>query len=261
MGAIDVPFFSLVMSVALLAIPVGISCFLGLGLIKNLVFSFLRMSVQLMLIGIFLKYLFLWHNPVVNVLWLILMILVAVYSAVKSSSMQFRKVVTPVFFSFSVATFFVIFYLNSFVIHPEHVLDARYLVVLGGMLLGNSLRGNIVGIDSFYSNIRKDVKKYLYTLSLGATKKEAVMPYFRESVVMALKPTIAAMATMGIVSLPGMMTGAILGGLGPEEAIKYQIVIMAGILTSTTLSVVLSIVMTLPVCFSKNGVLKEDLFL
>jgi putative ABC transport system permease protein len=128
------------------------------------------------------------------------------------------------------------------------------------MLLGNSLRGNIIGISSFYRNIRKDRKYYRYRLSLGATFSESIRPYLRESVQLALRPTIAAMATMGIVALPGMMTGVILGGASPEVAIKYQIMIMIAIVVSTILSVVLTILMTIRSCFTRYGILKDDIF-
>jgi len=82
----------------------------------------------------------------------------------------------------------------------------------------------------------------------------------KDSVLLALKPTIAAMATIGIVALPGMMTGAILGGAGPEVAIKYQIMIMIGILVSTAISVLLTILMTSRVCFTEYGTLRDDVF-
>ena len=260
MGTVDISFLSLLLAFVLLAVPVFLSRFYGLGLIGPLFSSVTRMSVQLFLIGVFLKYLFLWNNGFVNLLWLAVMILVAVFSAVHGSSMRLGKVIIPVFVSFSVATIVVVFYLNVFVVRLDYVFDARYLIVLGGMLLGNSLRGNIVGIDSFYRNIRKDAKKYLYVLSLGATHQEALLPYLRESVRLALKPTIASMATMGIVALPGMMTGVILGGASPEVAIKYQIMIMIGIVVSTIVSVVLTILMTLRVCFTKYGTLRRNIF-
>ncbi|MEA3346905.1 MAG: ABC transporter permease, partial [Candidatus Auribacterota bacterium] len=215
MGTVDISLFSLLLAFVLLAVPVFLSRFYGLGLVVPLLRSIARMSVQLFLIGVFLKYLFLWNNAFVNLLWFVVMILVAVFSAVQGSSMRLGRVLVPVFVSFSVATFAVVFYLNVFVIRLDYVFDARYLIVLGGMLLGNSLRGNIVGIDFFYRSIRKDAKKYLYVLSLGATHHEALLPYLRESVRLALKPTIASMATMGIVALPGMMTGVILGGASP----------------------------------------------
>jgi putative ABC transport system permease protein len=260
METVNISIFSLVLTFLLLAVPVLLSLIFNIGLIKPLFNSVARMSIQLILIGIFLKYLFLWNNTLVNLLWLSVMILVAVFSAVRGFSMRISKVLVPVFVSFSIATFIVILYLNVVVIRLDYVFDARYLVILGGMLLGNSLRGNIVGIAAFYKNIKKDSKKFLYVLSLGASHYEALLPYLRESVQLALKPTLASMATMGIVALPGMMTGVILGGTSPEVAIKYQIMIMIAIVTSTTASVVLTILMTMHVCFTKYGTLKTEIF-
>jgi putative ABC transport system permease protein len=261
METVDISLLSLILAFILLAVPVFLSRYYGLGLVRPLFNSVARMSIQLVLIGVFLKYLFLWNNALVNLAWLAIMILVAVFSAIHSSSMKPTKVLLPVFVSFSAATFVIVFYLNVFVVRLDNIFDARYLIILGGMLLGNSLRGNIVGIDSFYRSIRKDTKKYLYVLSLGASHHEALLPCLRESVKLALKPTIASMATMGIVALPGMMTGVILGGASPEVAIKYQIIIMIGIVVSTIASVVLTIMLTLHVCFTKYGTLKSDIFI
>ncbi len=261
METIDISVYSLLLVFLLLAVPVILSRVYGLGLVKPLLSSAGRMTIQLVLIGVFLKYLFLWNNAFINLLWLIVMILVAVFSAIRGSSMKPGKILVPVFISFALATFAVIFYINIFVIRLDYVFDARYLIVLGGMLLGNSLRGNIVGIDTFYKSLRKDVKKYLYVLSLGAAHHEAARPYMKESIRLALKPTIASMATMGIVALPGMMTGVILGGASPEVAIKYQIMIMISIVTSTIISVLLTILITTRVCFSKFGTLRKDIFI
>ena len=219
------------------------------------------MSIQLILIGVFLKYLFLWNSSFVNILWLTIMITVAVYSAIKGSTIKISRIFVATFVSFSIATFIVVFYLNSFVIPLTNVFDARYLIILGGMLLGNSLRGNIVGITTFYKNLKKDTKNYSYVLSLGASHYEALLPYLRDSVQLALKPTLASMATMGIVAFPGMMTGVILGGASPEVAIKYQIMIMIAIVVSTIISVVLTILMTIRVCFNRCGSLRQDVFI
>ena len=244
----------------LLLIPVAVSLIYGLKLVKQLFISVVRMSVQLILIGIFLKYLFMWNNPFVNMGWLTVMIVVAVFSSVKSSPVKISKIFVPGFVSFLVATLAVVFYLNTFVIPLKNVFDARYLIVLGGMLLGNSLRGNIVGISTFYNRLKTDTNHYLYVLSLGASRYEALLPYLRESVQLALKPTLASMATMGIVALPGMMTGVILGGASPGIAIKYQIVIMIAIVVSTVTSVVLTILLTARVCLNRYGVLQHDVF-
>lgn len=261
METLNISMLSLSLTFLLLALPIIISKLYGFDLIRPILYSVARMSIQLVLIGFFLKYLFEWNNPYINFLWLLVMITTAVFSAIKGSTIKTSKIFIPVFVSFSTATFSVIFYLNIVVIPLESIFDARYLIVLGGMLLGNSLRGNIVGISTFYQSIQKDTKKYLYALSLGASHHEALFPYLKESVQLALKPTLASMATMGIVALPGMMTGVLLGGASPELAIKYQIMIMAAILVSTVSSVVLTILMTLGICFDKRGVLQQSVFI
>ena len=76
----------------------------------------------------------------------------------------------------------------------------------------------------------------------------------------ALTPTLATMATIGVVSLPGMMTGAILGGLNPMTAIQYQIAIMIAIFTGTGITVLLGVLWTRKAAFDGFGMLKRDLF-
>ncbi len=260
METINIPISSLLLAFLLLILPISLSKLFGLKLIKPILYSTIRMSIQLALIGIFLKYLFIWNNTFLNLVWLALMILVAVFSAIRNSSMKASKILIPSYIAFSFTTFLIVLFLNIFVIRLDYIFDARYLIILSGMLLGNALRGNVIGITTFYKSIRKDSKKFLYTLSLGATFKEAILPYLQESVQLALKPTLASMATMGIVALPGMMTGVILGGTSPEIAIKYQIMIIITIVVSTTLSVFLTILLTQPICFTKYGILKKDIF-
>jgi putative ABC transport system permease protein len=261
METIDISVYALLLAFLLLVVPVVLSRVYGLDLIKPLLISAARMTVQLVLIGVFLKYLFVWNNALVNLVWLGVMIVVAVFSAIRGSSMKPSTILVPVFISFALATFAIIFYINIFVIRLDSIFDARYLIVLGGMLLGNSLRGNIVGIDTFYRSLRKDAKKYLYVLSLGASQHEAARPYMKESIRLALKPTIASMATIGVVALPGMMTGVILGGASPEVAIKYQILIMISIVVSTIISVLLTILLTSRACFTQYGILRTDIFI
>jgi putative ABC transport system permease protein len=260
MGTIDVSLVGVLFAFLLLVIPVAISLYFKIGLVKQLLYAVFRMATQLLLVGIFLKYLFKINNPYLNVAWLSIMILVAVFSAVKNSTLRAGKIVIPAFLSFSIITFFIVIYLNLNVLRLQNLFDARYLIILGGMLLGNSLRGNIIGISSFYKNIKKDKKLFLYILSLGATKNEAIMPYLRDAIQLAMRPTFASMATMGIVALPGMMTGVILGGADLQTAIKYQIIINLSIVVSTITSITFTILMTLKVAFNSSGLLKEDIF-
>ena len=258
-GAYDLSALSMVMSGVLLLIPIFVLWFFKLGIMKNLLVSTLRMAVQLLLIGFFLEYLFRFNHWAVNILWFLMMITVAMFSVLKNSQLRVAHFALPVLISFITTNFFVVIYFNRFIVHLDFVFDAKYLIAIGGMLLGNTLRSNVVGLGDFYKSLHRDEQLYFYRLSLGATKFEALLPFVKRSFLAALNPTIATMATMGIVSLPGMMTGQILGGSVPLVAIKYQIAIMIAILASTVLSISLSIVSTVHFSFQKNGVLKKNL--
>lgn len=256
-GAVDLSIFSMIMSGVLLAIPLIAVWYLRTGIIKNLLISTVRMAVQLVLIGFFLEYLFRLNNWLANTGWFIVMISIAVISVVKNSGLRLNHFAKPLLLAFLASNFFVVIYFNAFISNIDFIFDAKYMIAIGGMILGNSLRANVVGLGDFYKSLRKDEQIYFYNLSLGATKYEALLPFAKKSFVAAINPTIATMATMGIVSLPGMMTGQILGGSVPLVAIKYQIAIMIAILTSTVLSIGLSILFTVHSSFFKNGVLKK----
>jgi putative ABC transport system permease protein len=126
------------------------------------------------------------------------------------------------------------------------------------MILGNCLQGNVIALERFYSAIKKNETEYTTYLMLGATRWEAARPYFREAIKAAINPTIAGMGTMGLVSLPGMMTGQILGGSEPWLAVKYQIAIMICIFTSTTLASIINLKLSIALAFNKFDVLKAE---
>lgn len=256
----DISIFSLLLCFLLLIIPIIISLIFKLKIIKSLLFSVFRMSVQLFLIGIFLQVIFKINNIFYNILWLIFMIVVATFSVIKNTDLIFKKFFIPIFISFLITIFFVILYFNIFVINLENFFSAKYLIAAGGMLLGNALRGSIIGISNIFQQIKRNENRYLYYLSLGATKYEALLPYFQQSLLLALKPSIAAMATLGLVHLPGMMTGQMIGGSDPIVAVKYQIAIMVAIFVSVSLNISLGFIFSIQTGFNKLGILKKDIF-
>ena len=259
-GAQDLSGFSMFMCGIMLLVPLLGVWYLKLGIARNLFVSTLRMVVQLILIGFFLEYIFKYNNWLINLSWFLVMITSAVFSVIKNSDLKLNHFVLPVLLSFILANFLVVLYFNYFIVNIDFILDAKYMIAIGGMILGNSLRSNVVGLGDFYKALRKDEQLYFYKLSLGATKYEALLPFAKRSFVSALNPTIATMATMGIVSLPGMMNVQILGGSVPLVAIKYQIAIMIAILASTFLSISLSLLFTVRYSFHKNGTLKKEIF-
>jgi putative ABC transport system permease protein len=158
------------------------------------------------------------------------------------------------------STLFVSGWFILFSIKPDPLYDARYLIPIIGMVLGNCLRSNVLSLERFYSSIRKNEKEYMTYLLLGATLREAIRPYLKDAIKAAVAPSIATMATMGIVSLPGMMTGQILGGSLPATAIKYQIGIMICIFTAMVLAAFVNILLSLSVAFDEQQRLNLNIF-
>ena len=258
MQTLDIALPRMALLYGLCLLPWGLLWLLGLRLSRDIAVSVLRMSIQLALVGIYLKMLFDLNHPWLNGLWILMMLIVADLSILKRAGLKARYFALATFMAIASSILFTTAFLVILVIQPTHFYDARYIVPLAGMILGNCLQGNVIALERFYSALRKNENEYATFLMLGATRWEAVLPYFRDAIKAAINPTIAGMATMGLVSLPGMMTGQILGGSEPWLAVKYQIAIMICIFTSTTLAGVINLKLSLAIAFNAFDVLKDD---
>lgn len=256
----DISWFSMGILSLLLLIPIGVSVLFRLDLVRTMVASVLRMSIQLVFAGFYLIVLFDWENWLVNVVWFVGMIAIATGTMVRRSELNLRRFFVPSFLASAISIVFVLFFLNGLVVRVDNLLSAKYLIVLGGMLIGNSMRGIIIGIGNFYSNLQRNRKQLQFLLATGATLQEVIAPHFRKAMRDALNPIVATMMTLGLVWLPGMMTGQILGGSAPMIAIKYQIAVMVAIFTVTTMSVALTIYLSLRFGFDEFGNLKHKMF-
>lgn len=243
MKIIDIGWFQLSLGVLTLIIPALILIYYKTGLFKKLVISTVRMIVQLLFVGYYLEYLFGLDNPWLNLAWLLIMILVADFATLDRSELKSGKMFTPVLMATFLGITLVVFFFLEFVIRLQNITMAQYLIPISGMVLGNCLRSNVIGIHAFYYGIKEKKSRYYYYLSAGATRSEALAPFMRDALKEVANPTLATMATIGLVSLPGMMTGQILSGSSPLTAIRYQIMIMVAIFTGTILSVFLAIIL------------------
>lgn len=205
-------------------------------LFRNTLVSSLRMIVQLIFVGIYLEYIFKLNNSYVNIVYILFMILISTFSSVKSTTLKGEKIVGLTFISTIIPFTMYMLIFEKLVIKLDNIFDAKYLIPIGGMVLGNCLSGQILVLNDFINSIKKNKEEYLFSLSMGANKKEALRPYVIQAMELSIKPKIANMATLGLVSLPGMMTGQILGGNTPDIAIKYQIAIMIGIFSTNFFS-------------------------
>lgn len=243
----------------LLLISFAVSYYLKLGVIRYITVIMSRMAFQLFLIGMLLTVVFDINSSAVNLVWVFVMLCFASYTILDSADLRVKTFIGPLFLLFSASNIFVLLYFDAFVIELENLFEARYLIPIAGMLAGNSLRANIVGLNDLYRSVSTNEHRYLYRLGLGATRQEALLPHIRESMNSALRPTFANMATMGIVFLPGMMTGQILAGASPILAIKYQITIMIAIFVTTILGVLICLMVFVRLGFDEFHILKPDL--
>lgn len=219
-----------ILYLSLLIIPtLIINMRLNIKMNRGILVSIVRMVLQLSLVGLYLQYIFDLNNPFLNVSYILIMMIVASISVSRSSNFKLRKMLLPIFISMVIPNLLMVLFFNAFVINLKNILEARYIITIGGMLLGNVLSGDIIGLTSYYKGIEKNKKIVNYDLALGATRFQATKPYLKDAISASIKPTIATMATIGLVSLPGMMTGQILGGSIPSEAIMYQVAIMIAI--------------------------------
>jgi len=259
MKTLDIELPQMALLYGLCLLPGLLLWLIGLRLSRDIGIGVLRMSLQLALVGFYLKILFDLNNPWLNGLWILMMLLVADVSILRRAGLKVRYFALATFSAIASSILFSTAFLVILVIQPTHFYDARYIVPLAGMILGNCLQGNVIALERFYSALRKNENEYTTFLMLGATRWEAVQPYFRDAVKAAINPTIAGMATMGLVSLPGMMTGQILGGSEPWLAVKYQIAIMICIFTSTALASIINLKLSLNSAFNAFDVLKNEL--
>jgi len=239
------PFFLLIFIIPILYINQR----MGIKLNKRIIYSLFRMTIQLVMVGFFLQYIFLFDNLWVNTAYVLFMIGVAAMTTIKTCQLDLKKQFFPILIGFGVPNFIMILFINQFVIGLSNIFEAQYYIPLIGMLLGNSLSGNIIGLNTFYQGIGKNERQYQYRLALSANQWEATLPWYKDAVVGSLNPIIASTETVGLVSLPGMMTGQILGGSMPMTAIVYQIVIMAAILIVRYFSIHFSILLSRKGCF------------
>ncbi|MBN2247017.1 MAG: ABC transporter permease [Candidatus Aminicenantes bacterium] len=259
-AAVNIGTTGLLLGYLLLIIPIALILYFRVRLLKDLTVSLLRMTVQLLFVGFYLQFVFDLNSWWLNILWLMVMISAADISLISASGIRLKRFLIPVFISLFIGTVIPLIYLLWVIIQLPNVLDARYFIPIAGMIMGNSLRADIVGLRSFYSAIKSNEKSYQMALGQSAVLSEAVRPHLKESLIASWSPTIATMATIGIVSLPGMMTGIILGGTDPMVAIKYQIAIMIAIFSGTALAVVLGIVLTMSTSFTSMGTLDHKIF-
>ncbi len=213
---------------SLLVIDAGLSLWLKIGIHRQLFIAATRMVVQLVAIGYLLKLIFAMSSPVATLLLVLAMVLVAAREVAARPEHAFVGVfnIAIGFGAVGFATFVTVLLALTTAIRPQPWYEPHYAIPLAGIILGNALNSASLSLDSMLASVHRDRPGIEARLSLGSTFHEAIAPLIRESIRRGLLPIINQMSAAGIVTLPGIMTGQILAGLDPLEAVKYQILLM-----------------------------------
>ena len=226
----------LIASTVLVGIAIAIIEVRRLGVGKELLTGTLRSFVQLMAVGYVIQFVFDLEQVQYQVLLLLAMVVVASVTA-RGRAKSVRGAFAISFLSILVgvaSTVGVMLVLRIIDTTPA------YLIPLGGMMIGNSMNAVSLGLDRIASEVRDKRGEIEAALSLGAPPRKAIEQLVRRSVRASLLPPMNTMKVIGVVHLPGAMTGMLLAGASPVEAARIQLIVMYMLTASTTLSVLVS---------------------
>jgi len=236
---IELGYLDLALASLLILVNAGISLALRLGMGRTLLIASVRTVVQLLLIGLILKWVFgldQWYQ-VAGVM--LVMTLIAGLTAVRRAERPYPGIWLDTMLTILISSWLITAFALLVVVRGEESwYQPQYSIPLLGMVLGNTLNGISLGMNTLTDALAAQRRQIETLLSLGASRWEAASGPIRQAVRTGMIPIINSMMIVGIVSLPGMMTGQLLSGTAPIQAVRYQIVIMFLVASATALGTV-----------------------
>jgi putative ABC transport system permease protein len=242
----------LAIAATLILINGALSVMLKLGLERQLLWASIRTVVQLLAVGYVLGWVF------ANVHWYVvlplmcLMTLVAGISAAGRGKRTYAGQLIDSVLSVWSSSWLVAAIGLFVIIHIRPWYEPQYAIPILGMILGNTLTAVSLGMERMTQELTSGRTTIEMILALGGTRWEAAQSAARSAVRAGMMPTLNQMTVVGIVSLPGMMTGQVLAGQDPESAVRYQIMIMFLIAAGSALGTVCAVLLTFRRLFSAD---------
>jgi putative ABC transport system permease protein len=225
---LEIPLWRLAIAALLMVFAIGLSRAAQLGLERDLGLGAFRAAVQLFAIGYGLRLLFTTERASVVLLALTGMWIVAALTSTQrlKHGPGARQLFPYALLAIGLGACIALVPVLLLVIEPRPWFDARFFIPIGGMMLSSAMNVVAQVFELLFASAAKDEATLEQLLALGATPAQALAPHVTAALRAALIPTINGLVSVGLVSLPGMMTGQILSGVAPEQAVRYQIVIM-----------------------------------
>jgi len=249
---ISLSYMDIVLASGLVLFAGIISLLFRLKLGKKLLIGATRTIVQLGIAAVALSTVFGLKSLWLVLLLAFLMMIMAGREAIRRQKIKPRGISLDIIFAMTLSGFTVSVVVTGVVVGADPWWHPPVFIPLLGMILGNSLNGISITLDRFLSACTLERERIETRLVLGATPNEAVQPMVQEAIRAGMFPIINAMAIVGVVSLPGMMTGQLLAGADPRDAVMYQVVVMYMLAASTALASMVAVLLVRRRVFNKD---------
>jgi len=244
---------ALILSSVLIMVPIIISYKEKLELNRDIIVSMLRAVVQLLAVGYVLDVIF----GLDKLIYTVILVLVMIINAAINTKKKGFTIESQVFISFVSISVGTIITLGILISSKAIGYTPNEVVPVAGMIISNSMVAIGLSYRNLINNFKNNSIAVEVKLSLGASIKEASDEIIRESIKISIMPTIDSAKTLGIVSLPGMMTGLILAGASPLVAVKFQIMVTFMILSSSSIATIMATYLSYKKFFNKRKQLKQ----
>lgn len=239
---------SLALTLIFVLIPLVLSKTLKLGLEKDTIIATIRSIVQLLIVGYLLQFVF--HaEHFIYILLMIILMLVAAVENVRKKGFFIKGITWKVALTLIIIEVLTQGILIGLNITPP---TAQYIIPISGMVIGNSMVLSILFLNRFLAEVEAHEEETELILSLGGTPKQAIHTQLISSIRASMIPTIESQKTMGLVQLPGMMSGQIIAGADPVQAVMFQLLIVFLLLTTAAMSSVILGFLAYPTLFNER---------
>ncbi|WP_299490103.1 iron export ABC transporter permease subunit FetB [Acaryochloris sp. IP29b_bin.137] len=213
-------------ALGLIGIAVGLSIWQQLDLTWSLLLAAGRTVLQLMMMGYLLGFIFAWKYPGAILALIAGMLTVASIESRNRIGQDIPYLIPWLWGAIFISMVLTLSYTTVFILQPDNWFDPQYLIPLAGIVMGNAMNGAAIAGERLVQSLKANRNEIETHLCLGASPQQAIAQYRREAIRAGLIPTINAMMVVGLVKLPGIITGQLLSGVDPQEAASYQILIM-----------------------------------
>ncbi|MFZ5979296.1 MAG: ABC transporter permease [Candidatus Zixiibacteriota bacterium] len=234
-------FIEVLFSLVLVALAIGLTIWWKIPVQKDMSLGSVRAFVQLVAVGYVLKYIFDLESVPLIFLAILIMITVGAHTAAGRVKKKIRGAFYIAFAAIFIGSAFT---LVTMILLDIITFEARYVIPLAGMIVSNSMNATTLTINRITSDVTSNRQAIETSLSLGKTWRAATLSYQREAAIAGMISVLNFMKTVGIVALPGAMTGMILAGAEPLDAVLFQIIVAYMLLSVTTISSIVALEMS-----------------